>query len=580
MSMRSCVLLPVLLFLLVWPLKAETWYVRADGGTRASKAFPEGQCDGRSDAAYPGKGANRHCAFNDARWLWDDQHTYGVLKWAIAGGDTVILDNSKPWRVGFDTNGQGGPEHWCSGWSGSRYGCFNPPIPAGTPSQHTRILGRNYASCRTGSEMDKAKMSQMFGGNAVATVLNLNGAEFVDVECLEITRHSQCASHGEPRLPSNCNGNSAPTDDFDSDGVSTDVHTHDLLLQDMWIHGHTDRGIIGPIGGTVTANRIDISTNGMAGWDFDDGRSTPSVNAVMKMTYSIVEWNGCNQEYSATHPIPVLTCYGQSDGGYGDGIGTPAKDGMDVYIDHSIFRYNTQDGEDFGHIDSGSHKLSITNSQSYGNNGGQFKWGGGFTNVVFANNEVVGNCARLSQPMAGVPNGFNAHLQDFCRARDTVSFDMKQGATMFFDNNTIISYSPTTLDVTCDESSCSQSTLHFRNNIVLGFDNPATYSLGGERGGAGGFYFDKPIGHFLRSNNIVFGLRNGHCTATEVCKDPQFVGEPPRFTHESDLDHFNFHLSPSSPAVHAGAHISDLHTDFDGKSRPASGPYSVGALEQ
>ena len=69
MSMRSCVLLPVLLFLLVWPLKAETWYVRADGGTRASKAFPEGQCDGRSDAAYPGKGANRHCAFNDARWL-------------------------------------------------------------------------------------------------------------------------------------------------------------------------------------------------------------------------------------------------------------------------------------------------------------------------------------------------------------------------------------------------------------------------------------------------------------------------------------------------------------------------------
>ncbi len=576
--MRSCVLLPVLLFLLVWPLKAETWYVRADGGTRASKAFPEGQCDGKADAGYPGKGANRHCAFNDARWLWDDQHTYGVLKWAIAGGDTVILDNTKPWRVGFDTNGQGGPEHWCSGWSGSRYGCFNPPIPAGTPGQHTRLLGRNYASCRTGSDMEKTKMSQMFGGNAVATVLNLNGAAFVDVECVEITRHSQCASHGEPRLPSNCNGNSAPTDDFDSDGVSTDVHTHDLLLQDMWIHGHTDRGIIGPIGGMVTANRIDISTNGMAGWDFDDGRSTPSVNAVLKMTYSVVEWNGCNQEYPATHPISALTCYGQSDGGYGDGIGTPAKDGMDVYIDHSIFRYNTQDGEDFGHIDSGSHKLSITNSQSYGNNGGQFKWGGGFTNVVFANNEVVGNCARLSQPMAGVPNGFNAHLRDFCRARDTVSFDMKQGATVFFDNNTIVSYSPTTLDVTCDESSCSQSTLQFRNNIVLGYDDPATYNLGGERGGAGGFYFDKPLGHFLRSNNIVFGLRNGHCTATEVCKDPQFVGEP-HFVHESDLDHFNFHLLPSSPAVHAGAHISDLHTDFDGKARPASGPYSVGVLE-
>ena len=576
-AMRSCLLLPVLLLLFVWPLTAETWYVRADGGTRASKAFPEGQCDGKGDLAYPGKGANRHCAFNDARWLWDDQHTYGVLKWAIVGGDTVILDNTKPWRIGFDSNGTT-PEHWCSGWGGDRYGCTNPAIPAGTAAQHTRLLGRNYASCHTGSDPDKTKMSQIFGGNALITVLNLNGAAFVDVECIEIARHSQCASHGEPRLPSNCNGNTAPTDDFDGDGASTDVHTHDLLLQDMWIHGHTDRGIIGPIGGTVTANRIDISTNGMAGWDFDDGRSTPSVNAVLRMTDSVVEWNGCNQEYPATHAVPVLTCYGQSDGGYGDGIGTPARDGMDVYIDHSIFRYNTQDGEDFGHIDSGSHKLSITNSQSYGNNGGQFKWGGGFTNVVFANNEVVGNCARLSQPMNGVPAGFNTHLRDFCRARDTVSFDVKQGATVFFDNNTIISYSPTTLDVTCDESSCSQSTLQFRNNIVLGYDDPATYSLGGERGGAGGFYFDKPLGHFLRSNNIVFGLRNGHCTATEVCKDPQFVGEP-HFTHETDLDHFNFHLSPSSPAAHAGARISDLHTDFDGKTRPSSGPYSIGALE-
>ena len=37
---------------------------------------------------------------------------------------------------------------------------------------------------------------------------------------------------------------------IDSDGIHTDVNTHDLLLQDMWIHGHTDRGVNGPIGGT------------------------------------------------------------------------------------------------------------------------------------------------------------------------------------------------------------------------------------------------------------------------------------------------------------------------------------------
>lgn len=578
MLTRFCIALPALLWLLCLPLKAENWYVRTDGGTRASKAFAAGQCDGKADAPYPGKGANRHCAFNDVRWLWDDQHTYGSVKWVIAGGDTVVIDNTKPWRIGFDIPGQPGAGTWCFGLSAGPYGCTNPEIPAGTATQHTRILGRNYASCKAENQSDRSKMSQLFGGYAVGTVLNLDGAAFVDVECLEITRHSQCSTHGEPRLPSSCNGNTAPFDDFDGDGASTDVHTHDLLLQDLWIHGHTDRGIIGPIGGVVLANRVDISTNGMAGWDLDDGRGTPSVNAVLRLSYSIIEWNGCNQEYPASHPNPVSSCYGQSNGGYGDGIGTPAKMGMDVYIDHSIFRYNTQDGEDFGHVDTGSHKLSITNSQSYGNNGGQFKWGGGFTNVVFANNEVVGNCVRMSQPMPGTPASYNAHLGDFCRARDTISFDMQQGATVFFDNNSIVTTSPTLLDVTCDSDACSQSTLLFRNNIVLGYDDPATYSSGGKRGGAGGFFFDKPLGHFVRSNNVIFGLRSGGCASSDLCKDPKFVGEP-HLTRESDLDNFNFHLSPASPAIGAGVHISDLHTDFDGKPRPASGAYSIGALE-
>ena len=575
--MRACLLWSLLCACLVVPLRAETWYVRADGGSRASAEVPTGQCDGKADAAYPGKGTSRHCAFNDVRWLWDDQHSYGKLKWAIAGGDTVILDNTKAWRVGFDTDGKNGTEHWCFGWSGGRYGCSNPPIPAGTAAQHTRILGRNYASCHVGDDAGKSRMSQIFGGNALGTVLNLSGAAYVDVECLDITRHSQCAGHGEPRLPSACNGTQAPVDDFDSDGISTDVHTHDLLLQDVWVHGHTDRGIIGPIGGTVTANRVDISTNGMAGWDFDDGRGTPSVNAVLRLTNSVVEWNGCNQAYPAAHPT-VATCYGQSSGGYGDGIGTPSNMGMDVYIDRSVFRYNTQDGEDFGHVDTGSHKLSITNSLSYGNSGGQFKWGQGFTNVVFANNEVVGDCARLSQPVAGTAAGYDAHLGDFCRARDTIAFNVKQGTTVFFDNNTLISYSPTTLDVSCSDTSCSRATLEFRNNIVLGYDDPATYNLGGEAGGAGGFYFDKPLGHFLDTNNLIYGLRNFRCTAKDICRDPQFVGEP-RFGKESDLDQFNFHLGPSSPARNAGLHIPDQHTDFDGKTRPATGSYTLGALQ-
>ena len=88
----------------------------------------------------------------------------------------------------------------------------------------------------------------------------------------------------------------------------------------MWIHGFASRGIIGPIGGTVTARRVDIAYNGAAGWDFDDGKATPNVNGVINLSYVTIEWSGCNQAYPGTGAI---TCYGQSNGGYGDGIGTP-----------------------------------------------------------------------------------------------------------------------------------------------------------------------------------------------------------------------------------------------------------------
>lgn len=547
---------------------AETWYVRANGGTRT-------QCDGRSDAAYPAKG--KHCAFGDMRFLWDGRE-YGKLRWVIAGGDTVILDNTKAWRIGWEGDGtHRESEPWCWGWAGGPFGCFNPAIPAGTPEHHTRILGRNWEHCSAGSQPDKSKMTEVFGGHGAGTALNLSGAQYTDVECINIARHSDCARHGDPRLPKDCR-NDPPMDDYDSEGITTDNHTHDVLLQDLWIHGHTDRGIIGPIGGLVTANRVDISTNGMAGWDFDDGRGTPSINGVLHMADSTIEWSGCNQQYPATSPIPVATCYGQSNGGYGDGIGTPANYGMDVVIDHSVFRYNVQDGEDFGHVDSGDHKLSITNSLSYANGGGQFKWGPNFLHVLFANNVAVGNCLRMSKPIPGVPASFNAHLGDFCRAEDAISFNFRQGGTAIFDNNTIVSYAPTTFDISCWDKSCSNSTLVLRNNIIMGVTNPATFSLGGKLGGPGGLYFQQTIGHVVRGHNLIYGVRNMRCESSEVCKDPRFANET-QFHSEADLDNFKPDLAPNSPARGVGEHLGDLKTDFYGRSRPAVGAYTIGAVQ-
>ncbi len=557
------------------PLSGETWYVRKDGGTRYSVRAKTGQCDGKEDAPYRGKGVNQHCAFSDYRYLWDDQ-TYNNDAWVIAGGDTVIIRGG-PWRVGWDAaTGKGAGYTWCVG--GGTSGCGNPPIPSGTPTQHTRILGENYANCGTATTTDRSKLTQIFGGFGLWAALNLNGTHDVDVQCIEVTRHSNCIWFGDPAVPSGCSGQN-PIADYDSDGVTTGVETHDVLLQDMWIHGHPGRGIKGPIGGVITCLRCDIAYNGGAGWDFDDGKSTPSVHGVWNFNYSTIEYSGCNQDYPNQNQ--AISCYGQSNGGYGDGVGTPPGTCLAANIDHSNFSYNTQDGVDLGHGDKGTDcPLTVTNSIAYGNGGGTFKWGPNENPAVFINNVVIANCARMSEPLPGQPSTYNAHLGDFCRAEDALPFNFRQNGRALIANNTIITYAPTTFDIACwDPTGCSNATLTFMNNIILGYDNPKTYNLGGKPGGPGGFIFQNPVGHVYRSNNIFFGLRNFRCSGSnEKCEDPKFVSQP-RFTAEKDLDKFDYHLSQSSPARGAGVPIPEVRIDYDGKPRPSSGPYDIGASQ-
>lgn len=576
------------------PTGPQTWYIRKDGGARYSAAritagLPA-QCDGLGDAPYPGTGVNQHCAYNDYRFLWDDQ-TYGnwsLGKWVIKGGDTVIV-HAGQYRVGFDTDGTTGNDPWCFGGNGP-YSCGSPTIPAGTQTQPTRILGENYQACT------QQNMTQLFGGHGVGVVVNLSGAQYVQVECLEISRFGNCARHGDSPDTTPCStGN--PISEYDSEGITTDVNTHDILLQDLWIHGHTDRGIIGPIGGIVSANRVDIAYNAMAGWDFDDGSATPMApGAFWEFTNSIIEWNGCNQENPMVDPIPVISCSGQSDEGYGDGVGTPAGTGLSANIDHSIFRYNTQDGLDLGHVDTGGpYTLSITNSQAYGNNGGTFKMGAQFATETLENNFMEANCERMAAPMVGAPPTYNAHLGDFCRAGDATSFNFQNFTTVNFINNTLVGYAPTMLDLGCWDTSgaCPSAVLNFKNNIVAGYNDPAAGDYGGNSG-PGLFYFQEAnvVGNFHSSNNLYYGVPHGSlnptlgfsCPNTEANGDicnvsPGFVGQPAgtgtTFV-ETELDNFNANLSPTSPAIGTGIAIQGLTLDFNGN--PYGNPPVIGAF--
>lgn len=526
-----------------------TWYIRPDGGTRYSSNKTSGQCNGKADAPYPGNGTNQNCAFNDFRYLYTDGSNKA---WVIAGGDTVIVRGG-PWRVGQDATGGDFGQNL-----GDGYLAYNPPIPSGTASRHTRILGENYATCSTSPK------TQIFGGWGVYADIYMVGAQYVDVQCFELTDHSQCQ---------NC---LYSQDDYAKNGLMTDVTTKNIWLQDLDIHGFTDNGIKGMIGGTVNVNNMRIATNRLSGWEFDDGSGQSSSSAAVVASRLTVEWNGCNEEYPITRNYPANSCADDNSGGYGDGVGTPNTP-LNFTCDHCLFRYNTQDGLDLYHV-TGSN-ITITNSVSYGNMGQQFKTGP-MQSIIFQNNLAVTNCNRLSRPIGDIATNFNASLVDFCRANgDGIQMALLDGGVLHFENNSIVGYSNVTFDFQCDSNTCSSSQLIFRNNLVRGYADPK-YN-GGQLPSF--YYFSSGLNFTQRDHNLIYNVYKNSTSdcgvyANEVCSDPKLVNEPASMVDETTLDNFNFYLNSGSPAMGAGAAIQGLTVDYTGATRP--NPPSIGAIEQ
>jgi len=577
------------------PGPGTTWYIRPDGGTRYSANAPSGQCDGKHDASYPGSGTNQPCAFNDFRFMWDDQ-SYGNDAWVMAGGDTVIIrgcasnvnqatPSAPNCRIGWDSNtGVGAGYTWCLGGGGGPYGCINPTIPAGTADQHTRILGQNYASCSTGNATNRSALNQIFGGFGVNNVLNLAGTQYVDVQCIEITEHNgQCIAHGSPAYPAACNSSTGPSfSDFDSNGIVITNTSSNILLQDVYIHGHTNSGVQGPIGGPVTLNRVDVNFNGFAGWNFDDGSATPdAAGSSITANYVTMEGNGCNEEYPIVHAFPAISCYDLNSGGFGDSWSGQQTE-LDAFTcNHCQMLYNTKDGFIGPH--TYIKTLLIEDSESIGNMGQQWKW----TNTpnastTFVNNLTVGNCNRMSAPMPGAPSNYNQYLTLFCRAAgDVFSFSSNANSTVLLANNTVIAYSNTVFDMNCVVSDgCGTTPFVYTNNLILGYTVPANNFPGANGQAPGLFYFSDPTDAVVSSHNLEFGIRNGDvCGGTILCSDPLLVSEPVQgsIPPESTLDALDFHPAAISPAVSAGrTYTGLLSNDYYGL--PTTSPPIIGAV--
>lgn len=570
-----------------------TWYVRKDGGTRYSASATSGQCDGKHDAAYPGSGVNQPCAFGDFRFLYDDQHSNNQLTWAIAGGDTVVVRDG-PWRIGWDNN-SGSGQPWCAGLSDGNSGCFNPTIPAGRAGQHTRILSSCAVAgtCATGNTTHRASLTQLFGGFSAHSVLNLAGAKYLDLVGFELTTHNgQCVVTGSPAYPAQCSAN-VPSSDYDLNGIASDTGTSNILLQDLDIHGHSNAGLQGPIGGPITMNRVFVGFNGFAGWNFDDGKDTPDgPGSSIDAHYVTMEGNGCNEEYPIVHTaFPALSCYDLKSGGFGDSWSGQDTNLDSFTCDHCIQAYNTKDGFIGPHVLIG--KLTITDSLSYGNMGEQWKWGmAPNSTLVFTNSLAIGNCDRLAEQLPGAVASFNqtnagtyggAQLTDYCRAAgDVFSFYSAPGGTVLFGNNTVIAYNAVIFDLGCQMSGgCGGVKYVFENNLYLGYINhdPVYASLG--NGEAPTVYYANDSSVVWQGkNNLDFGVRNGDtCGGTILCSDPALASEPAGATinSESALDNFDFYPSKGSPVAGAGTTYPGLaSTDYYGT--PTTAPPVIGAV--
>jgi hypothetical protein len=564
-----------------------TWYVRPDGGTRYSTNITSGQCNGKADAAYPGTGVNQPCAFNDVRMLYQDgSYTTGTTfpswGWVIASGDTVIIRGSigtgVTYRIGWNDNFSTSPYcdangFNCWGLTGDPFDSGMPPPPSGTASQHTRILGENYAACT-----NQTDRTQLHGGWGTGTVLSLNGASYVDVSCVDITDFSNC---GRDADTVSCETNGNVVADFAGNGISLKNTSTNITLADIRVHGMASDGMIGAPGTGFVATDLYIIGNADAGWNSDDGSGTTGVGTLNVTNFNI-SWNGCVEEYPIVDPLPYFSCTDDSSGGYGDGFGTttvpsPAP-GWQVHFDQGTVSYNTQDGLDALHISGPGSTMTDTRVLAYGNQGQQLKVGG--ATATIQNSIIVGNCAAMTtQAIPGTPAGFGSLLQDPCRAGNTaILISVTPGDPAYFQDNTVYAGGAIGLEVEYATSNIGPTnTLAFNNNVFMGFNNAVI----GQN--ATPIYSNTDLNMLTNpgaswTHNSTFGQRsNWPCPAqgesAALCTDPGLTDETYHLYGFGDMAP----ASSASAVVGAGVAEPAIPLDYTGQTRP--NPPSIGAYE-
>jgi hypothetical protein len=422
-----------------------------------------------------------------------------------------------------------------------------PAIPSGPdPDRPTCIVGAGWNDgCP-----DPPVLS---GVERTSRVLDLTGSSHVRVECLEITDHAGCVEFHSGGIA--CERDSYPYGDWAVTGV-TATDSGDVTIKNVNIHGLAHAGIHAGRLTDWTLEDVRIVGNGWVGFDGDveGDDANPGTTTFRRVT---IAWNGCGETYPGGQPAG---CWGQSAGGYGDGLGTGSTGGDWVFADCDI-SHNTSDGLDLLYHSLGG-VITVDRVRAEGNAGNQIKTSG---EAHITNSVVVGNCGYF----AGKPF---THGVDDCRALgNAISIEFGSASEVTLVNSSIYSQGDCLLLIgACDGASRFVS----RNNVFLGdtdFLQPGENTC---------FYYSECASlDFDHDYGVIDGTKqDDQCPwgANDLCADPRLTGP-------MSGDAFGMQPEPDSPAKDNGLPVGSLglvpDVDFLQNPRPAGPGVDRGAYE-
>lgn len=577
-------LLFIIFLLITSQALATTYYVRDGGGTIS-------QCDGKTNVVLAGA-SGTNCAVNHPSWIMGTTGHDGSAAGVMIAGDTVSISGDSdivPGSQAIYDIGYGMPNTVGVCNVSFKYYCLLANVIAGTDSTHnTKILG-------TGTNKP-----MLIGINKIYQVID-SEVNHVTLQSLEITDNSECGYNNPVEA---CGGPGFT-------GMGITASGDDLTWTDVYVHGFGEYGIYGKSFGTATFTRVWVIGNGYGGF-ITGADGDESITGTLTFNQPIIDWNGCVEKYPLPNtniedPTNYKNCFGQENGGYGDGLAFGATTGLApgnwTIIGPGSISWNTQDGWDILHGNlSGTD--SIDKMRIEGNAGQAIKLTGLTDNIT--NNIIIGDCGWW-QGAAQSASGKMLY-GDSCRAEgDTLLLAVTNNGVINMTNNTIFSNGLSAIDYKdTGNTGCNGSTkLNMNNNIGLGGPfwlddstiNPAnnggnqlalwTYAAGADGNGSG------TCGTLLPTEdyNIVSGFKNSnsYCSgAHDKCgTSPGFVSQIPTGTLNGNESTFYnawsgvtympiSNGSAAKGAGNTGYTYWNTINDYYGNTRPS---ISMGALE-